>query len=285
MIKNFLIPIFVFLLTGCENKLQELQQIGALPKFSETKIPEIEQQDIAYKTENNNKSKFINSYMSTIQHDISNKKHLNNSLWKKGRKSFFKDQRASQVGDILTVVIDVKDQQAKLYASAKVSGKHNDSTEAIRTLLRAVLPSKSLTNLALGEKVSISNDAEENKINSEIRNSLYKGLVPEKSYLETESNYIERGSDTLKFNIASMIKYELPNGNFYIEGRQELRVDSELREITLSGIIRGEDIASDNTVAYDKIAEARISYGGKGAMARKQSQKYGSEFLDIISPF
>lgn len=283
MNKIHFISICCFLLTGCENKLQELQQIGSLPKFSETKIPDISQQEISYRTENS-KPKF-NIGNNIIQAEPINKKHINNSLWKKGRKSFFKDQRASQVGDILTVVIDVKDQQAKLYASAKVSGKHNDATEAIRTLLRAVLPSKGLTNLALGEKVNISNDAAENAANAETRNSLYKGLVPEKSYIETESNYIERGSDTLKFNIASMIKYELPNGNFYIEGRQELRVDSELREITLSGIIRSEDIASDNTVAYDKIAEARISYGGKGAMARKQSQKYGAELLDILSPF
>lgn len=281
--KNFSLLIFLtVLLTGCENKLQELQQLGTLPKFSETKIPDIEYQNIAYKTENNQNHSNTTPIPNHIEN---NKKHNNNSLWKKGRKSFFKDQRASKVGDILTVVIDVKDQQAKLYASAKVSGKHNDATDAVRTLLRAILPSKSLTNLTLGEKVTISDNPAENAANLETRNALYKGLVPEKSYLETESNYIERGSDTLKFNIASMIKYELPNGNFYIEGRQELRVDSELREITLSGIIRSEDITSDNTVAYDKIAEARISYGGKGAMARKQTPKYGAELLDILSPF
>jgi flagellar L-ring protein precursor FlgH len=77
----------------------------------------------------------------------------------------------------------------------------------------------------------------------------------------------------------------LPNGNLAVVARQEVRVNSELRELQVSGIVRPQDIASDNTVAHDRMAEARISYGGRGQLVDQQTPRYGQQFLDVILPF
>lgn len=218
-----------------------------------------------------------------FKNNIKNRKkpsNMNNSLWTQGMKSFFKDQRASKPGDILTVIIDVKDQQAKLQAKSTISAE-SDNLETIKTLLRGMAPSSGIVNLTLGGKKELNKDG------SLIQDApeKYEGAIPNASTVKTGTNSVERGSDTVKFNIAAIIKHQFNNGNFYIEGKQEIRVDGELREITLSGIIRSEDITSDNTIAYDKIAEARISYGGKGPMSRRQQPKYGAEIMEILSPF
>jgi flagellar L-ring protein FlgH len=77
----------------------------------------------------------------------------------------------------------------------------------------------------------------------------------------------------------------LPNGNLVVQGRQELRVNFEVRELQITGVIRQQDISSTNTVSYTKLAEARISYGGRGQLTDVQQPRYGQQLLDIIAPF
>ena len=77
----------------------------------------------------------------------------------------------------------------------------------------------------------------------------------------------------------------LPNGNYVLSGKQEVRVNAELRELALQGVIRPQDIASDNTVRHDRLAEARIAYGGRGTLSDLQKPRLGSQLLDIFLPF
>ena len=85
--------------------------------------------------------------------------------------------------------------------------------------------------------------------------------------------------------LAGVITQVLPNGNLTLAARQEVRVNSELRELQVSGVIRPQDIASDNTVQHDRLAEARIAYGGRGQISDVQTPRYGQQILDILLPF
>ena len=85
--------------------------------------------------------------------------------------------------------------------------------------------------------------------------------------------------------MAALIIQTLPNGNFVIAGRQEVKVNAELRELRIAGIIRQSDINVDNTIDYDKIAEARITYGGRGQISTVQTARYGQDILEVILPY
>jgi flagellar L-ring protein precursor FlgH len=92
-------------------------------------------------------------------------------------------------------------------------------------------------------------------------------------------------SEQVTINLAATVTQKLPNGNLVIAGKQELRVNGDMRELAVQGIIRIEDISSTNTITSDKIAEARISYGGRGTLADQQQARYGQQIFDTIAPF
>lgn len=92
-------------------------------------------------------------------------------------------------------------------------------------------------------------------------------------------------AETLTTNVAAVVTQVMPNGNLVVEGKQEIRVNFEMRQLIVGGIVRPEDIQSDNTINSTKIAEARIAYGGKGQIMDVQQQRYGQQFFDIILPF
>jgi flagellar L-ring protein precursor FlgH len=180
-----------------------------------------------------------------------------NSLWRTGSQTFFKDQRAAQVGDILTVTIKITD-KANLTNETKRRRANNENA-GIGNLLgtdpkggRASRPEPLLT-----AKSAASSDG--------------KGSVVRREALHT--------------NIAAVITQSLPNGNLVIEGRQEMRINNEIRELLIAGIVRPEDIQSDNTIDWTKIAEARIGYGGRGQITDVQQPRYGQQALDVLLPF
>lgn len=183
------------------------------------------------------------------------------SLWQAGSRAFFKDQRANKVGDILTVLITISDQ-------AKMKNKTERTREGEES---AGLPSLLGLQGKIGKVLPSAFDPSNLvQMNSD---STSKG-----------DGKIERQED-IKLKLAAVITQVLPNGNFVLAGTQEVRVNHELRQLSITGVIRPEDILNNNSISHEKIAEARISYGGKGEMSDIQVPRYGQQFLDAVLPF
>src|ERR1700750_1750969 len=181
-----------------------------------------------------------------------------NSLWRNGSRAFFNDQRAHQVGDILTVKVNITD-------------KANIDNETKRS--RAMTEDSGITNFFGKPKVPIMNTPVPTRIFTSDSNTTMdgKGSVNRQEALQT--------------NVAGVVTQVLPNGNLVVEGKQEIRVNFEIRELVVAGIVRPEDIESDNTIDSSKIAEARIAYGGRGQITDVQQPRYGQQWLDVLLPF
>ncbi|MBE7219137.1 MAG: flagellar basal body L-ring protein FlgH [Caulobacteraceae bacterium] len=184
-----------------------------------------------------------------------------NSLWRNGARSFFHDQRASRVGDILTVDIDITD-KAQL----------QNTTTANR---------KATTDVGAGNLLGLT---------TPLARILPKSFDPShmvgtNSDLESTGTGSVQRSEAVSLTIAAIVTSVLPNGNLAIQGRQEVRVNNELRELTIAGIVRPEDITSANTIKHTQIAEARVSYGGKGQVTAVQKVPAGQALLNSYSPF
>jgi flagellar L-ring protein precursor FlgH len=184
------------------------------------------------------------------------------SLWRQGSRAFFKDQRASRVGDILTVLISIDD-QAEI---DNTTSRSRDSSEGLGLDHFFGLEAE-----PLGEILPDAYDPSD--------------LVTADSTSDTSGTGAITRSEVIELRIAALITQVLPNGNMVLQGRQEVRVNNEVRELQVAGIIRPEDITAINTVAYDKIAEARIAYGGRGHITDVQQPRYGQQVYDIIAPF
>ena len=181
-----------------------------------------------------------------------------NSLWRNGSRAFFKDQRAHQVGDILTVKVKITD-KASLENETSRSRKNNEDS--------------GIDNFFGKSKIPIMNSAVGSRIFTADSNALSDG-----------KGSIDRKEELLT-NIAAVITQLLPNGNLVVEGKQEIRVNFEVRELIVAGIVRPEDIENDNTLESNKIAQARIAYGGRGQLTDMQQPRWGQQVTDVILPF
>jgi flagellar L-ring protein precursor FlgH len=183
-----------------------------------------------------------------------------NSLFSNEARGFFKDQRAHRIGDILTVLVTIDD-------SATIS----NNTARSRTAENAGSVGGVLGSI-FGGKVPLADvDA--------------TGTLSAGSEMTDGGNGSVNRSESLETQVAAVVTQVLPNGNLVIEGRQEVRVNFEVRDMIVAGIVRPEDIHSDNTIASTKIAEARISYGGRGQITDVQQPRYGQQIADAILPF
>ncbi len=176
------------------------------------------------------------------------------SLWNDNQAALFKDSRALKVGDIMTVKIQIND------------------------------------------NASFNNDTKRNRQNSE---SMNFGLTAKSAAVSPAlSGNINGGSDTsstgsgstkrsekLTLMVAAVVTGILENGNLVISGSQEVRVNQELRILNVGGIVRPQDVNSDNQISYERIAEARISYGGRGRLTEVQQPPWGQQAVDLFSPF
>ena len=181
-----------------------------------------------------------------------------NSLWRNGSRAFFKDQRAARIGDLLTVTVNITDKANIANETQRSRTNKEDSgiTDFIgaKTITQAnkILPGRILT-----ADSTASSDG--------------KGSVNRQEALQT--------------NVAAVVMQVLPNGNLVVEGKQEIRVNFEIRELIVAGIVRPEDIQSDNTIDSSKIAQARIAYGGRGQITDIQQPRYGQQVMDVLLPF
>jgi flagellar L-ring protein FlgH len=188
------------------------------------------------------------------------------SLWRSGAKGFFRDQRARRVGDVLTVQVTMSDNATWSNQStrSRTTGDELGVPDlfGVQNLLTEVLPK--------AEDGTPVDPAELVKLDSRTANA-GRGAVTR--------------AEEIRMNVAAVITQVLPNGNLVIQGRQEVRVNFEMREIVVAGIARPEDITPRNTISHEKIAELRVAYGGRGQITDVQQPRYGAQVLDILLPY
>ncbi len=254
MLKNTLKQIVVtitvlavIVLGGCASTMEKLNNVGQPPALKNIENPTTkpDYKPLTWPLPNNTPPP----------------KQYAGSLWQPGARHFFRDQRASRVGDIVKVMIEIAD-KAEL---------DNESTRERKT-------TESLDGASLFG----------------LEDAIY-GIIPGRqdpdSLLSVGGKQKNEGIGTIqreekiKTQIAAIVTQLLPNGNMVIKGSQEIRVNFEIREISVAGVIRPEDIKADNTIDSTQIAQARISYGGRGHITDVQQPRWGSQVIDILSPF
>jgi len=183
------------------------------------------------------------------------------SLWSGERQSLLGDRRAEKKGDILTVVIQI-DEKAEI---SNDTSRSRTGSERLAVPHLLGLPQRADARLPDGASM--------------------KDAVEIESKGASGGQGSVRRKEKLTLRVAATVVDVLPNGVLAIEGSQELRVNFELRELLVSGFVRPEDISRQNEVTYDKIASARVSYGGRGQISDVQQPRYGQQVLDMIMPF
>jgi len=232
-------------LAGC-GQAERLSRIGRAPDFSPVSDPT---QDPRYRPV---------SMPMPAPHEAP---PLANSLWRPGSRTFLRDQRAAQVGDLITILVTISD-------DAELANRTQRSRTGSET--------QAAPNLFGQERVP---------------RRLYPPGADPAALLNTSSTGTSNGdgnvrrNETVNLRLAATVTQSLPNGNMVVMARQEVRVNNEMRELSVQGIVRPQDIASDNTVRHDRLAEARISYGGRGSLSDIQQPRLGQQLLDILSPF
>lgn len=246
--RTFFALIATALLTsGCAAGLDKLDRIGKAPDFAPVEDPT---QKAGYRP-----------MTWPTPETPSNSKQYANSLWQPGARAFFRDQRAARVGDLIRVNIEIQD-QAQLNNQTRRERKTNEEVGApdvfgmedkLFKMLPGVANSDSLVDLSNNNK------------------SEGTGLINRQERIRTQ--------------VAATVTQVLPNGNLVIDGKQEVTVNYDLREISIKGIIRREDINSDNTIDISQIAEARVAYGGRGQVMDIQQSRWGWQAIEALSPF
>lgn len=237
------------MLVSCSSTVDRLRRVGKNPEFASIELPPSEQDEEEVE---------FHEARKEAQHAHMQK---TNSLWHPGSTKFFHDNRAWRVGDIIKVVVKIQD-----------TASLNNSTQQKRNGQDSVgIPS--LFGKEKAVATVLSNNANPASL-----------VSTNSSRTQTGSGTISR-TETVQTSVAAAVTKVLPNGNLVIQGSQEIRVNSELREIKVAGIIRPKDIDSSNSIDTSQIAEARISYGGRGVVSDVQQPRVGSQVLDIISPF
>ena len=264
--KKLLLLILTLQLASCGGLISRVENIGKAPELKEINNYEAKE-TMPYKgndmasialPEDRNKGGLNSGYVDGSA--ISEKAH-HNSLWASGSRSFFRDKKARAVGDILKVKLELSD-SAKLDNST-TKNRAGTSTIGAPSILGFEKKIGKILPQAADPAALVSIDSADDSSGA--------GTVNRK--------------ETIKATVAATVVKILPSNNLVIRGTQEIRINYELREITVEGIVRPEDISAQNSISLDQIAEARVSYGGRGHISDYQQDRYGKQLLDIVTPF
>jgi flagellar L-ring protein precursor FlgH len=225
--------------------------LTACAQFEENRNPEVS--NLVLDPSNMNEVNRISVPMAPTPIKLPPKRAEAASLWSNTTTNYFTDRRATDVGDLVTVLIEIDD--------------------------RAQLQNRS--GRSRGSKQEVGDP---DFLNFDLSTDSGKVLDLESSSESSGEGSIRR-NEAISLRVAALIIEKLPNENYVIAGRQEVKVNSELRELRIAGIIRGADINVNNTIDYDKVAEARISYGGRGQISAVQSPRIGEDVLEVILPY
>ncbi len=238
-------------LTGCGDTLRKLSQVGEQPPLSKVENPQLRPD---YKP-----------LSWPLPDPEGTSAHTANSLWQPGARGFFRDQRATRVGDILRVNIDIAD-NAK-FDNTTNAGRTTSDESGVTALMGL--------ETQLGKLVPVPGTSIADP-------SALIGLNGATQMNATGK--IDR-KETVKTQVAALVTQVLPNGNLVIEGTQEILVNYEVREVSIRGVIRPQDITADNSVNSTQIAQARIVYSGRGRISDMEQNRWGAQAVEILSPF
>jgi len=237
------------LLSGCAPMIERLDHVGKPPPMAQIVDP---QEKPEYKPLN-----------WPMPENPPPQKQYANSLWQPGARAFFRDARAARVGDILKVNVNIND---KLQLNNQTEGKRTTTDTAAAPALLG-LQGKLSKILPIGKPANPSD------------------LINITGNLDTKGTGTISRQDVVTTQVAAQITQTLPDGNFVIEGKQEVTMNQDVREIAVKGVIRPQDIKSDNTIDSTQIAEARITYTSRGQLSDMQKPRWGGEVIDAVSPF
>jgi flagellar L-ring protein precursor FlgH len=253
MRKMILVVALGATLSGC-GAAGRLKQVGKAPKLSEMSpidTPELEA-SLSAPADRARRSGVTGGQGAPQQQAASA------SLFRTGAGAFFRDQRAREQGDILKIKINIQDKADLGNTTSRTRGGSENG---------------GLGNLLGIKPVADVLGADAGKVFETNSGSKYAG------------GGSTARSETINMTMAAIVTQVLPNGNLMIKGRQEVRVNFEMRELIVTGIIRPEDIARDNSIQHSQIAEARVIYGGKGQLTDAQQARWGQQIYDALFPF
>lgn len=243
-----LITVSAFTLTACASTIDKVARTGKQPPLSKIENPQA-------------KADYKPLSWPMPDPELSSTRTAN-SLWQPGSRAFFRDQRAARVGDILRINIEIND---KAQLNNKTNrGRNSTENVAAPTLfgyekkLKYLSPGNPETNVPMFDLTSDTSTTSDGKIDRK---------------------------EKIRTQIAALVTQVLPNGNLVIEGSQEILVNYEIREVAINGVIRPQDINSDNTIESNQIAQARITYSGRGQISDVQQPRWGQQLIEVLSPF
>ncbi len=243
-------------LSACSS-VDRLSMIGKTPRLSDIESSDVPQRESSLAYQDIPQGEAIARDGRMVLPNTA-KGSQDTSLYRTGSKAFFRDQRAARTGDILTVKINIAD---KAQVDNTTTRTRTNSENAQAPALFGLESVLAKTPLKADNLASLGSQSR-----------------------STGNGQIQR-ADTMNLTVAALVTGVLPNGNLLIKGRQEVRVNFEVRELIIAGIVRPEDITRDNTIMHSQIAEARIAYGGRGQLSDVQQARYGQQILDAVMPF